>query len=240
MIMKNGKLLVLLALTLFVGAAFFVISAKNAASSAQTNPTSTPTATPKPTRWYGGVDKLPPEIIYEVTLKEIEKLSKKDGEAKSRGVTTNFKESFYANKLNLKSSQFDAVTNVTNDTLRQLKTLDERARVIIDQYRMQNSDNGKLFEKSAQEIQDEAEARMDFRINPLREMPETPNELKQLQQQRNQLSLTARRQIKNALGDAAFSAFDNAVMTGSTLVPLNLYSHQVQPAPSPLTTPPIN
>jgi hypothetical protein len=223
----------LLAATLLVMAIGFMATAASSLTTVS-GQAGTPSPTPTPgLNLYTDAKPMPPELAYWALFQEIQALKDKDSESFAQGETSNFKNSFYANRLGLDSSQFAAVDAVTTECLANIQTVDQSAREIINKYRAQfpNGELKKIQPSSSPNQQQPARPQKSFQS-----LPAVPAELKQLQEQRNQIILNAKAKIKQSLGSAEFADFDSSVQKNAArvLIPLNL-ANKVLPA---LTPPP--
>lgn len=190
---------------------------------------SSPTPIPED-RWYGEAKSMPDELMYWVLFQEIQALKEKDIESLTQGETTNFKTSFYTNRLGLQNSQFSALDSAVTECFTALQPVDQRAREVINQYRSQYA-NGELKKIQPSPSPNSFQP---GRRKTLENLPPVPSEIGQLQNQKNQIILNAKEKIRLALGQSEFMQFDESVKRNATkvLVPLNLRS-KVLPSLTP-------
>jgi hypothetical protein len=176
---------------------------------AQTSPT------PLPELWFTGTDPIPEEIKYLMLFEEIRDLVVLDRKNRAVSKTTQFKASFCTNQLGLTPAQVTSVESVIENTLTQIDVLDAHADQIIAWYRAQNP-NGKIEVSS--------------KLLPI------PEQLITLHNQKNQIVLSGKEQIKTSLGASQFSSFEAAVNKNATqiLMPAHLPPWSPRTAPSPL------
>lgn len=192
-------------------------------------------ATPTPTpvkNFYATTKPMPEELTYWMLFEQIKALETKDTESFANGETSAFKDSFYRENIGLQPSQFSAVDTVVTNFFSQIQPIDQQAREIINQYRSQYP-NGEL--RKNQTTQSSGKFSSARSQSPIEKLPPPPTQLQQLQNQKNQIILNAKENIKQALGLSEFAEFDAAVKADASkvLVPLNLGSRTPEPFPSP-------
>jgi len=222
---------ILLAAALLIMAVGFIATATNSITRVSgQGGTPSPTSTPG-LNLYTDAKPMPPELAYWALFQEIQALKDKDSESLAQGETTNFKNSFYANRLGLETSQFAAVDAAATECLTNLQPIDQSAREIINKYRAQfpKGELKQISPSSPPNKQQPARPQKSFQS-----LPPVPAELKQLQNQKNQIILNAKEKIKQSLGQTEFADFDSSVQKNSTrvLIPRNL-ANKVLPALTP-------
>ncbi|HEY0049073.1 MAG TPA: hypothetical protein VGB68_07295, partial [Pyrinomonadaceae bacterium] len=221
---------------LLVMAVGFIVTATNSITRVSgQGETPSPTPTPR-LNLYTDAKPMPPELAYWALFQEIQALKDKDGESLAQSERTNFKNSFYTNRLGLESSQFAAVDTAATECLANIQPIDQSAREIIKKYRAQfpNGELKKIQPSSPPNKQQPARPQKSFES-----LPPVPAELKQLQNQKNQIILNAKEKIKQSLGQAEFAAFDSSVQKNAArvLIPLNLANKVLPPLATPTPTP---
>lgn len=227
--MKN--LLLLVICMFLVGSMLVTID-----SSSLSDTTTVAAAQPTPTqRFYSDAPQIPEEVKYFVLFQELKELKTVDATNQAQGgTTTNYKNSYYSTRLELQSAQATTVDSIISDCFAQIQPLDQRAKVVIDQYRSQYP-NGEL-KKSPTPLpgapENVAPHKSGKAFAPLAPIPA---ELDQLQAQKNQIILNAKERIKTALGTTEFAKFDAAVKRNAArmLVPINSYPNVPRIVPTP-------
>lgn len=220
------KLLIIVVCLLTVGT-FFIANKNYLIEVSRASPSPTPAP-----RFYANTKPMPVELAYWVLFQEVQSLKEKDAEFRSQGETSEFKSSFYSERLGLEASQFSAVDSAAIECLTNLQPIDQRAREIVDQYRSAYP-GGELKKKTTTSSSKNVSGFPDALYERL---PPPPAELTQLQNQKNQIILNAKQKIKQSLGQNEFSEFDTLVQKNATkiLVPQNLATKVL---PSPTFTP---
>lgn len=226
--MKNMKYILIAVVCIVTIAGFIAVGKSTVIEVSGAN--STPTPTPGP-RFYTTTKPMPAELAYWVLFQEVRSLKNRDLESQAEGETTNFKTSFYSDRLGLESSQFSAVDNAVNECFTNLQPVDQRAREIINQYRS-NYPNGQL--KKIQPTISPNDLHPARPKKSFESLPPVPAEIGQLQNQKNQIILNAKEKIRQALGQSEFAEFDASVQKNAhkVLIPRNLATKQL-PTPTP-------
>lgn len=230
--MKKYKNKFLLAFCLLVSFSFFWVVSMNYTT---TTSVTAQSATPSPiTRWYGETKPMPVELMYWSMFQEVQALKEKDAEFYVQGENTAFKNSFLSGRLGLQPSKFAAVENIVNVFFSDLQPIDQRARVVIDEYRAQfpNGELKTLVPAPTPNL------RNPTRTQTYQTLPPAPAEIAQLQNQKNQLILSTKEKLRIALGASEFAAFDGMVKDNATKVlsPIHMNSNtlpKITPSPSP-------
>ena len=225
--MKISRKLSITVVCLLTIGTFFVANKDYFAEVGQASPSPTPAP-----RFYGNTKPMPVELAYWVLFQEIQSLKEKDAEFRSQGETSEFKSSFYAERLGLEESQFNVIDSAATECLTNLQPVDQRAREIVNEYRSAYP-SGELKKKTTTSSSINVSG---FPDPVYEKLPPPPVELTQLQNQKNQIILNAKQKIKQSLGQNEFSEFDTFVQKNATkiLVPRKLATKVL---PSPTFTP---
>ena len=223
------KATIILFAFVFVATLIAVVGISNdslTTANAETDPN--PTSTPS--QRYTETEPMPEELAYWVFFQETQSLKAKDTELHTQGTMTDFKTSFYMNRLGLDSAQVSSVDAVAADFVTALAPIDQRARDVINQYRSQYP-NGELKKVQPAPTPDRFDGSRPQQT--IESLPQAPAELTQLQAQKTQLILNYKDRIRNALGQAKFADFDGAVKANATkiLLPINPNSKEMPKLP---------
>lgn len=185
--------------------------------------------------FYGKTSTLPNEVTYFVLFQQLQEINAIDVQNRSQNQATQFKQTFYENRLGLQDSQMSNIDTIISNCFNQIRSLDHQAQSIINDYRALTP-NGELKKRtSTTSSSTEAGSKMGRTFEPL---PPIPASLGQLQAQKDQLILNARNQIRSSLGNTEFEKFDAAVENNATriLVPINSFSTAPRSVPTPNPT----
>lgn len=209
--MKDTKYVLLVVACCVIGAGFFAGAGKDYLTSAMGG---SPSTTPGP-RFYTEVKPMPEEIMYLALFQQIHALRQEDSKYQARGETTTFKETFYKTRLGLSPDKFTAVETAYTDYMARVEPINKRAGEIIKKYRDQFP-GGEL--KKAVPA-DPSKLGLTYE-----KPPPAPPELGELQKQKDQVALTAKEKIRQALGQTEFSKFESSLRdyASKVLVPNNL------------------
>ena len=201
--MSNKKLLLLVCLLFIAFVLFFNFKNENFAKNHKVF--AAPCATPRDV-WSGGAFSMPPELLYSVLFEEIAILKQKDEE--SSKPQTDFKNSFYEQRLGLQAEQFAMLDRATAEYLTKIKPIEHQAREIINQYRAQYP-KGELEKPKTSQSLTKFSGR--FFARSFEPLPPPPVRLKELQAEKNKIVTDLRDNMKQAFGSSEFMKFDAAV-----------------------------
>jgi hypothetical protein len=133
---------------------------------------------------------IPDHVVYKHLFHHVAALQRKAEEAESEGKDSTQFRTHFKRQAQLSSKQADTLDQIALDCDRDMKSVDERARVIIQQYKAQYP-GGQV---------------------PHGEEPKPPPaELRQLTEERDAVVMRARDRLKQALGDEEFARFNGYV-----------------------------
>lgn len=134
---------------------------------------------------------IPEHVTYDVLFRQMAALKKKADELDSRGVDgADELRKFVYREAKLNEKQAEKLDKIQSEYMGVVEKMDAKARKIIQEARAQHP-HGRLAEGQA--------------------LPEPPQELKALQNKRNNLTLQARAFVREALGEQDFQRFGQFV-----------------------------
>ena len=134
---------------------------------------------------------IPDDVTYRQVFKHIEELNKKaNDEERVKGKDGKKYRNFYKNMARLDERQASNLDRIADQTNREIKKLDDRAKQIIDQVRAQTPNH---------------------RIERGQKPPVPPQELSDLTKSRKNLTLKAISELQTNLGEAEFARFSQFV-----------------------------
>lgn len=134
---------------------------------------------------------IPEHVTYDVLFRQIAALKKKADELESRGVDGgNELRKFVYREAKLDDKQAEKLDKIQSEYMSVVEKMDAKAKKIIQEARAQHP-HGRLAEGQA--------------------LPEPPQELKAIQNKRNNLTLQARSFVREALGEQEFQRFGQFV-----------------------------
>ena len=154
-------------------------------------PSTDPSQTPKGRLQNKDVsgEKLPDHILYDILFRRVSLLDQKaKSQAENNETLTQFR-NYFIDEAKLSAEENDVLSKTADSFGQEVQIVDEQAAVITEQLRQQYSEG---------------------RTAKGRFIQPTP-ELLQLQEQRDNLALRYRDQLKAFLGDDRFNEFDNFV-----------------------------
>lgn len=134
---------------------------------------------------------IPMHVIYGLLFRERAHFKKRAQEQESKGADGSFFREFHKNKLKLSDAETAALDRVADDANREVTKLDKQARKLIDDIRAKNP-GGVIKEGKS--------------------LPPPPAGLTEMENQRTDVLLQAREQLRAALGDAEFQRVEALLM----------------------------
>lgn len=180
---KKRTVVALLLLALVAGA--FAVSRQERASAARTAPGTQHGAAARP-----GGEGIPEHVTYDVLFRQMAALKRKADDLDRRGGGGDDLRRLVSREAKLDDEQAQKLERVQGEYMRVVAKMDARAKKIIEEARAQRP-HGRLREGEA--------------------LPEPPQELKALQEKRNNLTLQARAFLREALGEQEFQRFGEFV-----------------------------
>jgi hypothetical protein len=159
------------------------VSAAGAAPAVQQRPANVPAASLSS-------DAIPEHVTYDVLFRQIAAFKKKASELDARGGNGDPLRRLVYEEAKLNAAEAEKIDRIQSEYMRLVGSMDKRAKKIIEEARLRNP-TGKLAEGAP--------------------LPEPPPELRTLQQKRNGLTLRARGQVREALGEQGFRNFGEFV-----------------------------
>jgi hypothetical protein len=132
----------------------------------------------------------PPEATYDELFYHVNFLKKKAVEKDQHGEDSTLLHTFYKRQAKLKDKQNDALNKVAADVEREVSALDKKAENIIRQFRA---------------------TVQGMRLKPGEALPDPPEELKAMEQERSAVILRARDALRTSLGEQGFAQLDSYV-----------------------------
>ncbi len=152
---------------------------------------------------------VPKHIVYSILFREMAFYKQKAAEKEQKGEDAMALRKHHKEKLKLTDEQFAALDRLAAESDRETAKLDGRAKKIIGDARATHP-NGKLKDGE--------------------QLPLPPAELKSLQEQRNNVILQTREQLRAAFGEAEFQHFDEFLQADITR---KMQPAQIMPRPVP-------
>jgi hypothetical protein len=181
---KKRIIVALLTLAFALGA--FALSRQEHASAARPAVGDQPSA---PAQANG--QEIPEHVTYDVLFRQIDALKKKAAELDSRGIDGGGElRKFVYREAKLDDKQAEKLDKIQTEYMGVVEKMDAKAKKIIQEARAQHP-HGRLAEGQP--------------------LPEPPQELKALQNKRNNLTLQARSFVREALGEQEFQRFGQFV-----------------------------
>jgi hypothetical protein len=150
----------------------------------------------------GDPTQLPPDfVIYDMMFRQLGALKKKADQVESRGGDGASLRTYLKDEAKLDEKLDKELNKIQSEYERVVAKMDAKARKIIEGAREKHK-HGRLQEGEA--------------------LPPPPEELKSLQQRRNNLTMQAREHLRQAFGDEGFQKFDEFVKRhiGSRIKPV--------------------
>lgn len=135
-----------------------------------------------------GSAEIPEHVMYGLLFREIEAFKKKAGEIERQGQDARVLRQHHKDKEQLDDYKLSVLEQVAADSQREIAKLDKKAQAIIDAERARHA-FGRLRRGEA--------------------LPPPPKELTKLEQQRTEVILRARDQIRGAFGEVEFERFSD-------------------------------
>lgn len=203
--MKRRTLAILCLLALAIGALALGQQARLSAGAALANKVDTsklPRADGQSARKDGDPTQLPPDfVIYDMMFRQLGALKKKADQVESMGGDAASLRTYLKDQAKLDEKLDKELNKIQSEYERVVAKMDAKARKITEEARAKHL-HGRLQEGEA--------------------LPPPPEELKSLQQRRNNLTMQAREHLRQAFGEQEFQKFDEFVKRhiGSKIKPV--------------------
>jgi hypothetical protein len=169
-----------------LGLSALVFSRQQRVSAAEAAPAAVQNERPQTPAQPPVGDAIPDHVTYDVLFRQIAAFKNKAGDVDARGGNGDSLRQLVYQEAGLSAADAEKVDKIQGEYMRLVGSMDGRARKIIEESRLRNP-TGKLAEGA--------------------QLPEPPQELKTLQNKRNNLTLRARAQVRAALGEEGFRHF---------------------------------
>jgi hypothetical protein len=136
------------------------------------------------------VNNIPPQVAYEQLFRQVNLFKHKADEKKRAGEDDSFLRTFQKRQAKLNDQQMKTLEKISSDCDDEVAKLDARAKQIIASFRALHQNE---------------------KLEPGKTPPPPPDELKPMQQQRDQIILQSREQVHIAFGDLEFQRFEQYV-----------------------------
>jgi hypothetical protein len=131
-----------------------------------------------------------PHISYWLVFQHIAQLNQQAEEAEKKGEDGSRYHKRYQQLAGLTDQQAEILNTIALDTLNHVARIDAIAKAVVAEIRARTPEG---------------------QLRPGEKAPEVPTELKQMQDQRNQLILSGYNKLRGAFGETAFTSFDKFV-----------------------------
>jgi len=181
----SKKRIVVALLLLALAAGIFAVNRQEWASAAKAAPGGQHGAAAPP---HG--EGIPEHVTYDVLFRQIAALKRKADDLDRRGGGGDDLRKFVYREAKLDDAQAEKLDKIQSEYMRAVAKMDEKAKQIIEGARA---------------------SRPHGQLQPGEPLPEPPQELKALQEKRNNLTLQARASAREALGEGEFQRFGEFV-----------------------------
>jgi hypothetical protein len=135
-------------------------------------------------------NNVPPQVAYRQLFHQVALFKRKADERRAQGQDDSFLRTFHKRQAKLSDEQAEALDKIASDCEDEVAQMDAQARRIVASFREQHAKD---------------------KLKPGEAPPPPPAELKGMQQQRDQIVLKAREQLRAAFGEAEFQRLDQYV-----------------------------